>query len=45
MLHPAKKDATQLAIVRPDSEFGRQAQGKRDWYHLRRRYAPAAYWA
>jgi succinate dehydrogenase/fumarate reductase iron-sulfur protein len=29
-LHPRNKDATELAIVRPDSEFGRQAQGKRD---------------
>jgi succinate dehydrogenase/fumarate reductase iron-sulfur protein len=29
-LHPARKNATELAIVRPDSEFGRQAQGKRD---------------
>ncbi|MEA2735948.1 MAG: succinate dehydrogenase / fumarate reductase, iron-sulfur subunit [Humisphaera sp.] len=29
-LHPAKKDAKELAIVPPDSEFGQQAQGKRD---------------
>ena len=29
-LHPKNKDSKELAIVRPDSEFGRQAQGKRD---------------
>ena|SRR5947209_3703763 len=29
-LHPAKKVSTELAVIRPDSEFGRQAQGKRD---------------
>ncbi|HEY1378282.1 MAG TPA: succinate dehydrogenase/fumarate reductase iron-sulfur subunit [Gemmataceae bacterium] len=29
-LHPAKPGVTELAVVRPDSEFGRQAQGKRD---------------
>src|SRR5438105_9188732 len=29
-LHPARNGATELAVVRPDSEFGRQAQGKRD---------------
>ena len=29
-LHPKNKDSKQLAIVPPDSEFGRQAQSKRD---------------
>jgi succinate dehydrogenase/fumarate reductase iron-sulfur protein len=29
-LHPKHKDSKELAVVRPDSEFGRQAQGKRD---------------
>jgi succinate dehydrogenase iron-sulfur subunit len=29
-LHPKNKDSKELAIVPPDSEFGRQAQGKRD---------------
>lgn len=29
-LHPARTGVTELAVVRPDSEFGRQAQGKRD---------------
>jgi succinate dehydrogenase / fumarate reductase iron-sulfur subunit/fumarate reductase iron-sulfur subunit len=29
-LHPRNKDSKQLAIVPPDSEFGEQAQGKRD---------------
>jgi len=29
-LHPKNKDSKQLAIVPPDSEFGRQAQVKRD---------------
>jgi succinate dehydrogenase/fumarate reductase iron-sulfur protein len=29
-LDPKNKDSKQLAIVPPDSEFGRQAQGKRD---------------
>jgi succinate dehydrogenase/fumarate reductase iron-sulfur protein len=29
-LHPKNKDSRQLAIVPPDSEFGRQAQEKRD---------------
>lgn len=29
-LHPKNKDSKQLAIVPPDSEFGRQAQAKRD---------------
>jgi succinate dehydrogenase/fumarate reductase iron-sulfur protein len=29
-LHPKDKDAKELAIVPPDSEFGRQAQVKRD---------------
>jgi succinate dehydrogenase/fumarate reductase iron-sulfur protein len=29
-LHPAKTVSKELAIIRPDSEFGRQAQGKRD---------------
>jgi succinate dehydrogenase/fumarate reductase iron-sulfur protein len=29
-LAPRNKDSKQLAIVPPDSEFGRQAQGKRD---------------
>jgi succinate dehydrogenase/fumarate reductase iron-sulfur protein len=29
-LHPAESVATELAVIRPDSEFGRQAQGKRD---------------
>ncbi|MEO6434152.1 MAG: 2Fe-2S iron-sulfur cluster-binding protein, partial [Tepidisphaeraceae bacterium] len=29
-LHPAKRNSKELAIVRPDSEFGQQAQGKRD---------------
>ena len=29
-LHPKNKDSKELAIVRPDSEFGRQAQVKRD---------------
>jgi succinate dehydrogenase / fumarate reductase iron-sulfur subunit len=29
-LHPAKAGSTELAVVPPDSEFGRQAQGKRD---------------
>ncbi len=29
-LHPAQKVATELAVIRPDSEFGRQAQVKRD---------------
>src|SRR4051812_38997073 len=29
-LHPARNVATELAVVPPDSEFGRQAQGKRD---------------
>jgi succinate dehydrogenase/fumarate reductase iron-sulfur protein len=29
-LHPVKPNTTELAIVPPESEFGRQAQGKRD---------------
>jgi succinate dehydrogenase/fumarate reductase iron-sulfur protein len=29
-LHPIRNGATALAVVPPDSEFGRQAQGKRD---------------
>src|SRR5918996_1029176 len=29
-LHPKNKDSKELAIVRPDSEFGRQAQVKTD---------------
>jgi succinate dehydrogenase/fumarate reductase iron-sulfur protein len=29
-LHPATAVSTELAVIRPDSEFGRQAQGKRD---------------
>jgi succinate dehydrogenase/fumarate reductase iron-sulfur protein len=29
-LHPARAGATELAVVPPESEFGRQAQGKRD---------------
>src|SRR5207249_3021706 len=29
-LHPAGNGSTELAVVPPDSEFGRQAQGKRD---------------
>jgi succinate dehydrogenase / fumarate reductase iron-sulfur subunit len=29
-LHPAKQGSMELAVIRPDSEFGRQAQGKRD---------------
>src|SRR5262249_43819653 len=29
-LHPKNKDSKELAIVRPDSEFGKQAQVKRD---------------
>lgn len=29
-LHPKDKDAKELAIVRPDSEFGRQSQAKTD---------------
>jgi succinate dehydrogenase/fumarate reductase iron-sulfur protein len=29
-LHPKNKDSKALAIIPPDSEFGRQAQGKRD---------------
>jgi succinate dehydrogenase/fumarate reductase iron-sulfur protein len=29
-LHPKNKDSKELAIVPPDSEFGRQAQVKRD---------------
>jgi succinate dehydrogenase/fumarate reductase iron-sulfur protein len=29
-LHPRNKDSKELAIVPPDSEFGRQAQAKRD---------------
>jgi succinate dehydrogenase/fumarate reductase iron-sulfur protein len=29
-LHPKNKDSKELAIISPDSEFGRQAQGKRD---------------
>jgi succinate dehydrogenase / fumarate reductase iron-sulfur subunit len=29
-LHPAKKDAKELAVVLPDSEFGKQARDKRD---------------
>ena len=29
-LHPKNKNSKELAIVPPDSEFGRQAQGKRD---------------
>jgi succinate dehydrogenase / fumarate reductase iron-sulfur subunit len=29
-LHPKNKESKQLAIVPPDSEFGRQAQAKRD---------------
>ncbi len=29
-LHPKNKDSKELAIVPPDSEFGRQAQAKRD---------------
>lgn len=29
-LHPKNKDSKELAIVPPDSEFGKQAQGKRD---------------
>jgi succinate dehydrogenase / fumarate reductase iron-sulfur subunit len=29
-LHPARQNSKELAIVPPDSEFGREAQGKRD---------------
>jgi succinate dehydrogenase/fumarate reductase iron-sulfur protein len=29
-LHPKNKESKELAIVPPDSEFGKQAQGKRD---------------
>src|SRR5437763_4852091 len=29
-LHPAKKDNKELAVIPPSSEFGTQAQGKRD---------------
>lgn len=29
-LHPVAPDSQQLAVVRPDSDFGRQARGKRD---------------
>src|SRR6476660_1925586 len=29
-LHPSNKDAQQLAIIRPDSEFGQQTKAKTD---------------